>query len=467
MALRPTAIQTDKSPIHFQRPSRAAGIAAAVAFCLAQSAFAAAPTEDADYLRPVAMRSSAELTAGATHSDNIRRVPTDETADTIGSLGMLINMRRDGTRLDYLINGDVNWLDYLDNTYRSEIYGVLEGTAKFGIVPGNFDWNVRESYNRLLIDPVGAATPDNIERFNYFTTGPRFAVLLGAATELSLDANYSKVTTRDEVTTTTLTNLDSDRYQAALALSRAVSESAQLSASVLTQKIEYNESPVSDYKRDEASLRYAAQVARTAFSVEVGQTRIRQRTDTSTGLLAQIGVTRKISAASTVTLGLARQTADSADIIRAGTGAQRPDDAPLVVAARDPFVDRTVSLGWDYERARNRFGVDAFHTEQTYLATTSRDRTLKGAGAYFERRLRPALSFNLSGRYQKEDLDALGAGSNDIETILGLTWHAGARTRISLQGERCKRSGSGLTSDFTDNRIGLRFGYNLLRPNAP
>ncbi len=463
MAFRPTAEKSENSSIHLQRTA-AAGFAAAVAFGLTQSALAAAPTQDADYLRPGGIRSIAELTVGATHSDNVRRLPTNEVSDTIATVGMLINTRRDGTRLDYSVAGDVNWLDYIDNTYRSEFYGVLDGTAKFGIVPGRFDWNLRESYNRLLIDPVGAATPDNIERFNYVTTGPRVAVLLGTATELSLDATYSKVTTHDQAgITNTQTALDSDRYGAALTLARAVSESSKLSAGVTSEKIEYDVSPDSDYRRDQASVLYVTRVARTAFTAEVGATRIDQRDDTSTGLLARFGITRKVSASSTVTLGLARQTADSADIIRAGTGAQRPEDAPITIAARDPFVDKTVSLGWDYERGRNRFGIDGFHSEQTYTLSSSRARKLKGGGAYFERRLRPTLSFNLAGRYQEEDLEGLGAGSKDSEAIMGFTWQAGPRTSVSLQGERYKRSGSGLTSDYTDNRIGLRFGYNLLR----
>jgi hypothetical protein len=322
---------------------------------------------------------------------------------------------------------------------------------------------VRESYNRLLIDPVGAATPDNVERFNYFTTGPRFAVLFGSATELSLDASYSVVSTQDQAASTLQTSLDSDRYQATLGLARAVSEVTKAGLSVTTQKVKYDEASASDYDRDEASVYYTSRIARTAISGELGVSRIRLTDDSPTGLLARIGLAHKISASSTVTLGVARQTADSADIVRSGSGAQRPGDAPILAATRDPFVDRTFSLGWEYARGRNNFGVDVFRTEEQYLVTTTRDRTLSGGGAYFERRLRPSLSFNVSARYQKEDLDQIGAGSKDTEGVIGLTWNAGVHLRIALQGELYKRTGTGGTSDYTENRIGVRFGYDFLR----
>jgi hypothetical protein len=198
------------------------------------------------------------------------------------------------------------------------------------------------------------------------------------------------------------------------------------------------------------------------LSAELGVSRISVGDDNPSGLLARINATRRISASSAITLGIARQTADSADIIRAGSGAQRPGDAPVLVASRDPFVDRTVSLGWEFARPRTRLGVDIYRTQERYLVNALRDRTLQGGGAYFERRLRPSLSFDLAARYQREDLDGVSSDSKDIEASAGLSWHAGAHTRVSLLAQRYDRKGSGSVSDYTENRVGLQVGYNLL-----
>ena len=67
------------------------------------------------------------LSAGMGHSDNITRVPEDEIDESFATAGFQLNANQQG-RLSYSALGDLSYVDYLDDTFDSEVVGGFDGT---------------------------------------------------------------------------------------------------------------------------------------------------------------------------------------------------------------------------------------------------------------------------------------------------------------------------------------------------
>src|SRR5262245_16650922 len=77
---------------------------------------------------------------GGGYSDNIARVDTNETDETIGTVGLDLNWTERTRRLEADANVDLSYFEYLDNTFDSEVVGTADGTIIVGIVPDRFSW---------------------------------------------------------------------------------------------------------------------------------------------------------------------------------------------------------------------------------------------------------------------------------------------------------------------------------------
>jgi hypothetical protein len=413
----------------------------------------------------------ADLHVGAYETDNARRTSSNTITDTVIATGLTLGAAHNGARLEYAATGDINYLKYAKDTYRGEVFGYLDANARYAFVPERFDWIVRDSFDKLLLDPTASVTPSNVETYNYLTTGPRFRLHFGSATELMIQALYSVLTSINSANTTGIaTNLDSKRYGANSSLIHSLSEASQLSLNLNEQRVRYDDRTLdADYDRGEISLGYNTKIARTLFAAELGDSRIAQQGHSSNGILTRLGVTRKVSPSSRAELSFTRQTADAADLIRYDFGGVRPDQSPLRVASHDPLVDTTLTLGWRFETARTDFSADVYRTQERYTVSHTLDRDVTGTHVDFERRLQPRLGMQVSARYERQSFANSGGSDNEYDVSAALNWYLGFRLQVSfLLNHFDRRSQNGNTFSYTENRVGVRAAYNLLkRRQAP
>src|SRR5688572_4751176 len=100
----------------FRKPSFAIGAQAGV-FLFGWVALAVhAQTPDAAGAEP-ATGKFLELRAGAMRSDNILRTPAAEEEGTIAFAGLGLDLERDGRRLDYTVQSDLDWRRYPNDTF--------------------------------------------------------------------------------------------------------------------------------------------------------------------------------------------------------------------------------------------------------------------------------------------------------------------------------------------------------------
>ena len=135
----------------------------------------------------------AEVRAGVGVSDNIARTSTLEIEETITTVGFEFAATEQTRRLDLNIRSNVDYLNYVDDTFDAEWVGGLDGYANFSLIDERLSWDIRDNFGQQLLDPLEAARPGNRENVNFFTTGPTLTLSPGGRTPMVLDARYSRV----------------------------------------------------------------------------------------------------------------------------------------------------------------------------------------------------------------------------------------------------------------------------------
>src|SRR4029077_905279 len=104
-----------------------------------------------------------EATAGIIYTDNVTLTPNG-TGDELYMIGLIGNLDREGApRFDYHLDSDLALIKYGSNVFPTQPFGYLDAYGDFKIIPGFFSWTGRETFTQALLNPLGAATPDNIE----------------------------------------------------------------------------------------------------------------------------------------------------------------------------------------------------------------------------------------------------------------------------------------------------------------
>src|SRR5688572_18555996 len=75
------------------------------------------------------------LGAGVGQSDNIARTSTNEQSETQASAGLDFSIAETGGRLRGTAAADLAFIDYLDDTFDSEVLGNFNGLGSFDLIP--------------------------------------------------------------------------------------------------------------------------------------------------------------------------------------------------------------------------------------------------------------------------------------------------------------------------------------------
>lgn len=397
----------------------------------------------------------ARVGIGAT--DNIRRSATAETDETIATAGVNFSLAQKSRRLTTDATGDFSYLNYLDDVFDDEIVGSFAGQARLGIVPERFEWLFADNFGQASRQAFEAATPENRENINYFTTGPTLVIGAGSTTRLSLDGRYSQVSYETS-------RLDSDRLGGNVALIRQLGSSSSASLNVAYQDVDFNDDALNtDFETREAFVRYDVTGGRTSLGVDLGYTEVEQMEQKDSGMLARMQASRRVSPSSTLSLSLGREFSDSGNLFQqlqsmqstqAGPGGIQP-----VQPTSDPFTSTYGTLGWYFERNRTGFGLSAAHFDEDYEEDNLRDRTRTSFSASLRRHLTPTVQLLASVERTEEEF---GEASQDFSELYGtmlLSWQLGRRISLEFQYERVDRDADGLAAEYVENIAWVRVSY--------
>jgi hypothetical protein len=440
--------------------------------------------------------------AGVGESDNVTLVSNDKVSQTIAIADVDFALKEQTRLLQANATGDFSDLNYLQGAYGNQFLGRFDGLGRVALVPGRLFWVVSDDFGQAAIDPYTPTTPTNLEQVNYFSTGPDLSMTIGGVNFINASARYSR-------TQYQTSPFNSNRLSASLDFGHDVSAGAAISVNGQFERVMFSNTELnSDFDRSSGFGRYELHGARTDLVVDVGVTSIRQgappeseattteslgdgivpnaglspqATGSTTGGLVKVQLTRKLSAAASLTLTAGRELTDAAasfSTLQSGSaggatlGAVGNGSTPAAQTSSS-YTDNSASVRWQYLRNRTAFTLDARWEKDNYPGEPLLDVSRPSAGFSVKRRLTRALRVELIGRWYKSDYSNVvltpaesqfaSANYNDWQVGGSLIWRYGRWLEVRLRGYHDSHDVVTGAGGYGEDRVFLTVGY---RPSS-
>lgn len=396
---------------------------------------------------------SAEL--GAEYSDNIARSETAEVNETIAIARVGLDLVTDRPRFDADIAADLQYRDYINRDFSSEIAGGLDGFLDFAFVPERFSWIVEDNYGQISKNRQVADQPDNREQINYLSTGPELTLPLGARTQFVLSGRWTDTYLEDSPQ-------DNQATLGNLALVRRLSDVVSISLNGGASKTEFDEPTFPGYETRQASLGLELNGSRTTLVASAGYLEYDQegREETSDYEMARVDLTRLIGARSKLRLVAGTAPSSTGETFRRDQSVIGIGDGPEAAqAANDIFRSDDAYVIWDTEWTRTSVSFVAAARREEHELVTELDREQYRGSAYWSRKVSQSVTWNLFGSYLEEERTQTGLAFDEWSAGTSLSWDFARRFSLLLRVDHFAGSSDDGTRDYDENRAYLTIGY--------
>jgi Putative beta-barrel porin 2 len=404
------------------------------------------------------------LHLGDTYTDNALLQPGGGPSDNIGGAALKLDLNAEGERYEANVRSAVTYLHYFNGTLDDEVLRGFEGDVRLTISPQHASWIFQENYGPVLEDPLAPDRPDNWTYDSYFTTGPDLQFGDEEDFHVLVSGRYSRA---DYEIDTVPSN---QQYVGLLALALPGSARHERSLQVTAKRVEQNSIdvpggtlPADGYDVQEAYLRWATEMQRGGFFIDVGATQVHDEGDTNTSPLARVGIDRVLSRTLTLTVGAGTQYSD--DLRRF---ARLQGDAPDVEQPRDD-VTRTdgpmqeefadVTLGFNATRTTGALRLAYNRLEEDDSASALGKQEYRNATLELARQVSPRLDLALGGSFDRRTFGEIGRQDDDLYGYLSAGWRAARDFQVRLTGRYQKRNSNDVGQDFTVRSVQLEFVY--------
>ena len=400
-----------------------------------------------------------EISVGVVETDNVQRVPSGGTSDTILEQELKFDWHDQRPRLNTDIDADLSHLTYVPHTFSDEVIGNFIGKTRLAVVPQYLFWNFADNFGQGGTNPTQAVTPENRENINYFSTGPETLLPLGGQNLLDLKAAYGKVSYQKSP-------FDNSRVSGGLGLIHELSARTEVSVNLSDERVNYSNDTLNpDYSTQQAFVHFDARANRTTLGVDVGYGRLVEPNSSQGTVIARLELSRKVSASSTISASFGREYSDAAaafQISQVLNGANL--NTQQSVQTGGPFTMVYETAAWNFARNRTRFGVTVSHFKDAYVQTTTLNDIRTQVDANVSRQLTPAVQIALTEDYYRQSFENIQGNSSQSTTDLGLSWRLARRLTMSVDYAFARRQSELGGTGYTENRLWLSIGYG--RPAA-
>jgi len=419
----------------------------------ASHAFAQSQTDESGY----------HLKAGIGYTDNVGRTPDDAQGSVLRTAGFDVTLLKKTRSLDVDVNGDVDWLDYLDHSFKSQIVGNFTGLASVSLLPQRLLWNFADNFGQGRIDPLAASTPANRENVNYFTTGPDLLLGLTSQSHLLFSGRYSKVNYEESPA-------DNNRVLALAGLVHDLA-SGSVALDVQRESIRFSDSDPTnqDYDRDQAYAHYEVSGGRTRLAADAGYSRLQRLGVSQNGIIARLELSHRLSPSSILVVATGRDNSDAANSLRLSQTLTPPSLEPQsTLQTSDPFNSTYGLLEWNFNRHRTQFGFSLTRFEEAYARLTDQDRTRTIAGVDLTRDIARSLHFTLRGTYEKDDFKHIVGDYRESGASAVLRRDFGRRLGVNLEYQYFSRGSEIPGGGYNESRgwLFVTYGREAVRSNS-
>ncbi|MEP6633975.1 MAG: hypothetical protein ABJA62_07165, partial [Luteimonas sp.] len=352
-----------------------------------------------------AARIDFEIGASVLHSDNIGLDSSNAVSDTVLSPQLRFKIEQAGSAWRINARGDLQYLDYRDNTFDDQFRGAFSGQARWTMLPERLEFTFEDYLSRQPVDTLAAFNPNNEQQTNVFVTGPSLFARFGERTRGQLDLRYTNSYAEENKA------FDSDRYNGALRLVRELTPSKRLSGNLEATRVNFDlDTPNSDYKRYDGYINYASRLRAGNIGFDVGYTRLELEDGrgSASSPLARGNIDWRVSPRSTLSADLSYQFSDAAqDLALNDVGPDTPiigdTGNPQIPVAPQVFRERRLELGYQFAGQRLNVQVRPYYQRIHYVDTLTSDQSDRGGLFQLDYKLRAR--WVLSFRAVREDRD--------------------------------------------------------------
>ena len=356
------------------------------------------------------------------YSDNMTKTKSKES-DTEYTLGLGFLKEEHVGKLDFYADADLRYKFYQDETYDNELEADLVINGDYHFVPQVFLWNVRNDLNEVTIDTRLADTPDNRERKNIFSTGPRYTLMLNQLNNLRFKADYLRTDYQTEGT-------DSDRYVLNNSFNHTYNEFITLSIVSDWSKVRY--AGDNNLYRLENSLAANGHYAHYTTTASVGNTTIKERgsiaPDDRTELITwDFSVNREINSDSTIQLSFSRELNDTSSDLDV-----RNDNSDLNYTQEGVVRVTEWSVRYSKRFANSSTGsFRVYQNESRYKVNLSTEENI-GSELSYQYPLSSFWSVNSRLSYENSKFDTSSLENDLYELSLGASYAAMKNVQLSF-----------------------------------
>jgi hypothetical protein len=396
-----------------------------------------------------------EIQVGVIESDNIQRLPSGGSDETIATEELDLTWHDKRPWFDAEIDADLSHLDYLQNTYPSEFVGNVIGISRFKLITDILSWDLNENFGQTPLNPLAPVTPGNRQNINYLSTGPVLTLpLIGRDLQLLVSGQYGRVDYEDAP-------LDSNRLTGIVGLLHEISPNTNVSINAKDERIDFEDDQLNpDYDTQEAFARIDTKGSRTELAVDLGYSRLQMPGANEGTFIGRVDITRRVSPNSTVGLSFGHDYSNGADsfvLIQEAGGAGFI--TPNTVQAAAPFLISYATLAWNFQRERTTLGLTASYFRDDYQNAEALNNDMTLASIRAGRQISPVLQLALTEYVDREHFATGGDSVTEADTGLQLTWRAGRSLSVVFAYYLAKGISDLEADKYTENRLWLSIGY--------
>lgn len=408
-----------------------------------------------------AARFDYSLEAGVLYDDNVRLTENNTTDDTILIPRLIFLFTEDATHLTANVAGDVEYRDYLDNTFTNDVRGTIAGTAVWHVVPERFDWVFEDYAGRQPINVLQNNTPDNQQQTNFFVTGPTLHARFSERFTGQLDVRYSNSyaeKTKD---------FDGDRVGVLAQALYRLSETRTAGLYAQDQSIRYDSTPDQlDYDRRDFYAGYRAVGAHGQLDLEAGYTWLSFRkgggSDSGVRLLGRLRY--DLGPHTSIGTEAERSFSDTAqDLVMdparvghvvIGSGLDNMIVSPQV------YTQTRVGVDYAYVAERHRFSVAPFWRKLDYLTAISLDERSRGGYAEYAFQWTPRTSLQAFAGVNRREYTRTSRTDSDRNVGARVLFQMTGHWLWRFEAQRATRSTDAPGLDYTDSQLLLAIRYS-------
>jgi hypothetical protein len=394
------------------------------------------------------------LRAGANLSDNINRVPDRFAVSAAGAMvGLELQGSRPVGRLRYDLAANVSRYEFLDLDLQGQTFGRAAANAAFDFVPDVLWMNGRVSYDQVREDILRPIAIGNLIDQVTTSFGPTLRWGISSVVDSEIDLLY----TRNDFSGFFP---DSETVGGRAQLLRQASPVSMLAIGVSYDDTSYDQTPIFDFNRKEAFVRFESTLSRTEIEAEIGYAQVDGIGIDQGGALMRTRVSRRVAptlrayAAFTREYPTAQGTAFAPVPGTPGPGGLF--DASILTAA--PRLSTVGQVGLLYQRTRTRADLSYARREEEALILGIGGRSYNEYQLNLRRELTPRSRASVFGILTSDAFPRLALSVDEFVFGGEFAFDIGRSLGVDFRAEHRVRDGN-FAGEFTETSAGIYLRY--------